>query len=185
MMLLLRSAVLTILSNSDFTEDLEEAQWLLHDMGISHVVSASSSGMQTAKELESFVTCRYFDIPDDNMDALMVVLRRICDFLHTAIRNGGRVLVYCSAESRASVIVSAYRELSYHLVNNPLIPHCLIVMFSQWISAKAATNILRTGLFGSICYLHKNITHAASSTSIFRTLAEFSQPFATIRIVPV
>jgi len=173
MMLLVRPAVLTTLSNSDFTEDLEEAQWLLHDMGISHVVSASSSGLQTAKELESFVTCRYFDIPDDNMDALMVVLRRICDFLHTAIRNGGRVLVYCSSESRASVIVSAYRELSDRLVNNPLISLCLIVMFSQRISAKAATNILHTGLFGSIHHLHRSVTHTASSTSVFRTLAEF------------
>ena len=83
-------------------------------MGVSHIVSASSSVLQTAKELESFVTCRYFDIPDDNMDALTVVLRRICDFLHTAIRNGGRVLVYCSSESRASVIVSAYRESFGH-----------------------------------------------------------------------
>jgi len=103
------------MSNSDFTGDLEEAQWLLHDMGVSHVVSASSSVLQTAKE--KFPSHRYFDIPDDNnMDALMVVLRRICDFLHTAIRNGGRVLVYCSSESRASVIVCAYRELSSRLV---------------------------------------------------------------------
>ncbi|KAF9651237.1 DSPc-domain-containing protein [Thelephora ganbajun] len=117
-----------LMMSSDFTEDLEEAQWLLHDMGISHVVSASSSVMQTSKDLESFVTCRYFDIPDGNMDALVVVLRRICDFIHTAIRNGGRVLVYCSSESRASVIVCAY------------------LMFSQRISAKAATNILHTVL---------------------------------------
>lgn len=120
-------------------------------MGISHVVSASSSVLQTAKELESFVTCRYFDIPDDNMDALIVVLRRICDFLHTAIRNGGRVLVYCSSEFRASVIVSAYRELSGHPVNTPLTIYHLIVMFSRHISAKAATNILHTGFFILIC----------------------------------
>lgn len=53
--------------------------------------------------------CRHFDIPDDNMDALIATLRRICDFLHTAIRNGGRVLVYCSSEFRASAIVCAYR----------------------------------------------------------------------------
>ena len=85
-------------------------------MGISHVVSACSSVLHTAKVLESFAICRYFDIPDNNMDTLMVVLRRICDFLHTAIRNGGRVLVYCPSESRASVIVCAYRELSGHLV---------------------------------------------------------------------
>jgi dual specificity phosphatase 12 len=117
-----------LMMSSDFTGDPEEAQWLLHDMGVSHVVSASSSVLQTTKELESFVTCRYFDIPDDNMDALMVVLRRICDFLHTAIRNAGRVLVYCSCESRANVIVCAY------------------LMFSQRISAKAATNILHTVL---------------------------------------
>ncbi|KAF9780038.1 protein-tyrosine phosphatase-like protein [Thelephora terrestris] len=117
-----------LMMSSDFTEDPEEAQWLLHDMGVSHVVSASSSLLQIAKELESFATCRYFDIPDDNIDALTVVLRRICDFLHTAIRNGGRVLVYCSCESRASVIVCAY------------------LMFSQRISATAATNILHTVL---------------------------------------
>ena len=86
-------------------------------MGVSHVVSASSSALQTPKELESFVTCRYFNIPDNDMDALMAVLRRICDFLHTAIRDGGRVLVYCSSEYRASVIVSAYRELSGYLVS--------------------------------------------------------------------
>lgn len=109
-----QTVVFTTLSNSDFTEDPEEAQWILHDMAISHVVSASSSVLQISKELESFVTCRYFDIPDDNMDALMVALRRICDFLHAAIRNGGRVLVYCSSESRASVIVCAYRELCGH-----------------------------------------------------------------------
>jgi len=100
---------------SDFTKDPEQAQWLLHDLGISHVVSACSSLLHIAKELESYTTCRYFDIPDDNMDALMVALRRICDFLHTTIRNGGRVLVYCSSESRASVIVCAYRKLSVHL----------------------------------------------------------------------
>ena len=141
-------------------------------MGISHVVSASSSVLQTAKELESFVSCRYFDIPDDNMDALMVVLRRICDFLHTAIRNGGRVLVYCSSESRASVIVSAYRRLSGHLIDSPLISHYPVVMFSQRISAKAATNILYTGLFGSIPCWYRNIAHAAPSASVFRAHTE-------------
>ena len=120
-------------------------------MGVSHVVSASSSVLQTTKELESFVTCRYFDIPDDNMDALMVVLRRICDFLHTAIRNGGRVLVYCSCESRANVIVCAYREPPGFLVSDqPITLDCSIVMFSQRISAKAATNILHTGSFDQI-----------------------------------
>ena len=103
------------MSISEFTEDLEEAQWLLHDMKISHVVSACSSVMHIAKELESLTTCRYFDIPDNDTDALMVALRRICDFLHNAIRNGGRVLVYCSSESRASTIVCAYRELPDHL----------------------------------------------------------------------
>jgi hypothetical protein len=122
-------------------------------MGISHVVSASSSALQTTKELESFVTCSYFDIPDDNMDALMVVLRRICDFLHTAIWNGGRVLVYCSCESRASVIVCAYRKLPGLLAHNqPMTLNYLIVMFSQRISAKASTNILHTGLFGPSYY---------------------------------
>jgi len=117
-----------LMMSSNFTEDLEEAQWLLHDMGVSHVVSASSSILHTAKELEPFATCRYFDIPDGDMDALTAVLRRICDFLHTTIRNGGRVLVYCSSESRASVIVCAY------------------LMFSRHISAKASANILRTVL---------------------------------------
>jgi DNA polymerase IIIc chi subunit len=47
---------------------------------------------------------------------LMAVLRRICDFLHTAIRNGGRVLVYCSSEFRANVIVCAYRESPNYIV---------------------------------------------------------------------
>lgn len=145
------SASFTSISNSDFTQDPEEAQWLLHDMGVSHVASASSSVLQTAKELESFVTSRYFDIPGDNVDALMVVLRRICDFLHTAIRNGGRVLVYCSSESRASVIVCVYRELSGLAVSGQLTTlDCFIVMFSQRISAKAATNILHTGSFDQI-----------------------------------
>ena len=84
-------------------------------MRISHVVSASSSVLQTARELESSVTCNYFDIPDDNMDALMVTLRRICDFLYTTIRNGGRVLVYCFCETRTNVIICAYRESSRRL----------------------------------------------------------------------
>jgi len=104
------ASALTEIFISEFTEDLEQAQWLLHDMGISHVVSACSSLLHIGKELEAFATCRYFDIPDNNMDSLMVALRRICDFLHTTIRNGGRVLVYCSSESRASVIVCAYRK---------------------------------------------------------------------------
>ena len=147
------ASALTELFISDFTEDLELAQWVLHDMGITHVVSACSSLLHIAKELESFATCRYFDIPDENMDALMVALRRICDFLHTTIRNGGRVLVYCSSESRASVIVCAYREFSGHLALPELSidPRLLLVMFSQRISAKAAANILHTGSFGSIC----------------------------------
>ena len=81
-------------------------------MGVSHVVSACSPVSHTTKVLDSSATCRCFDIPDDNIDTLMVVLRHICDFLHTAIRSGGRVLVYCPSESRACVIVCAYRELS-------------------------------------------------------------------------
>jgi len=145
------ASALTGIFISDFTEDLELAQWLLHDMGVTHVVSACSSLLHIAKELESFATCRYFDIPDENMDALMVALRRICDFLHTTIRDGGRVLVYCSSESRASVIVCAYRQFSGYLALRELStdPRPL-VMFSQRISAKAAANILHTGSSGSI-----------------------------------
>ena len=137
-------------------------------MGITHIVSACSSLLHIAKELESFATCRYFDIPDDNMDALMVALRRICDFLHTTIRNGGRVLVYCSSESRASVIVCAYREFSGYPVLRelPTDPR-LLVMFSQRISAKAAANILHTGLFGAICYRQLDDADAALSASVF------------------
>ena len=96
--------------------------------------------------------CRHFDIPDDNMDALIATLRRICDFLHTTIRNGGRVLVYCSSEFRASAIVCAYRAFpgTLSFMDGELTPDYLTVMFSQRISAKAATNILSTGSFGQI-----------------------------------
>ena len=94
--------------NSDFPEDPSQAEALLLDLGITHLLDLSPSSVSAATTLPSPPTIHHhIDLPEQQ-DALLAVLHNACKFVHEAVERNGRVLVHCLMESRASTVVCAY-----------------------------------------------------------------------------
>jgi hypothetical protein len=54
----------------------------------------------------------HVDVNGQSPEAVLLVLPSICDYIRDAVKNDGRVLVYCCIESRACTAVCAYRKLT-------------------------------------------------------------------------
>lgn len=96
---------------SEFPEDSGEAESLLQDMGITHIISLSPAQLQLPPNVTSSITHRHVNIPAYEPEALLLALPQICQFISEGINSGGEVLVHCVIESRACIVVSAYCEL--------------------------------------------------------------------------
>lgn len=96
---------------SEFPDDPQEAEAVLQDLGMTHILSLSPAQMQLPPTLANSVTHRHINIPTYEPEALLVALPQMCQFIRDAISGGGRILVHCAIESRACIVVSSYRTL--------------------------------------------------------------------------
>ncbi|KAF9463677.1 protein-tyrosine phosphatase-like protein [Collybia nuda] len=96
-----------LLLSSDFPEEVEQAESLLLDLGITHLLSLSPTRISfdilppSTKHLN-------INVNDHEQASLLIALPSACKFIKNAIDEGGQVLVHCLTESRACVVVCAY-----------------------------------------------------------------------------
>lgn len=78
-------------------------------MGVTHLLSIcpakNPSGLMS-------VMNHHVDVNGQSPEAFLLVLPSICDYIRDAVKNDGRVLVYCRIESRACTAVCAYCKFS-------------------------------------------------------------------------
>jgi hypothetical protein len=98
---------------SEFPDDLQAADALLYNMGMTHVVSLSPAQLELPHNVMNSIIHRHVNIPTYRPESLIVALPEICDFIRDATSSGGQVLVHCVIESRACIVVTAYCELSF------------------------------------------------------------------------
>lgn len=96
------------LSFSEFPDDVEQAESLLFELGITHLLSISPS--TTIPNLPTHVRHRHISEAQQDNDALLLVLPMLCNFIREAISEGGVVLVYCEIESKAALAAYGYRK---------------------------------------------------------------------------
>lgn len=95
--------------NSDFPEDVEQAESLLLDLGITHILSVSPTHVSSTS-LPLPITLHHINVSDNRRDELLVSLPGACLVIQEAIKSGGQVLVHSLVETRACIVVCAYRE---------------------------------------------------------------------------
>lgn len=96
---------------SEFPDDPLEAEAVLQDLGMTHIISLSPAQLQLPPAVTTVVTHRHVNVPTYKPEALLLALPQICQFIRDAVNGGGRVLVHCAIESRACIVVSAYCAL--------------------------------------------------------------------------
>lgn len=94
-------------SLSDFPRDPTQAESLLLEFGITHDFSISPA--QPSAAAICSVKHHHINISDRNKDALLLALADICKEISDAISEGGLVLVHSLVESKAYIVVCAYR----------------------------------------------------------------------------
>ncbi|TFK46990.1 phosphatases II [Heliocybe sulcata] len=95
--------------SSEFPDDPTQAQSLLLDMGMTHVLTTRSREIsQKVISPASGVQLTHLDATGSRPESLLLSLANACNYIRDAIGNGGQVLVYSSAEWKAAVIVCAY-----------------------------------------------------------------------------
>lgn len=113
--------------SSEFPDDATQAQSLLMDMGMTHVLT-TYPGEIPPRLIPSNVQHHHLDVSEARPESLLLSLPNACSFIRDAIAAGGQVLVYSSAEWKAAVIVCAY------------------LMSSRRISPSQATSLLENAL---------------------------------------
>jgi len=93
--------------SSDFPDDPQQAEFLLIDLGITHVLSISPAQISSAA-LTSIKKHHQINIHNYSPDELLVELPGACNFIREALDAGGQVLVHCRVESRACIVVCAH-----------------------------------------------------------------------------
>lgn len=97
------------LSSSEFPDDVEQADSLLFELGITHLLSISPS--TNIPNLPTHVRHRHISEAQQDHNALLLVLPMLCNFIREAVSEGGVVLVYCEMESKAALAAYGYRKL--------------------------------------------------------------------------
>jgi len=115
--------------SSEFPDDPTQAQSLLLDMGMTHILT-TQSGEISPKLISpaSGVQLHHLDAKESRPETLLLSLPNACSYIRDAVSNGGQVLVCSSAEWKAAVIVCAY------------------LMSSRRISPSQATSVLENAL---------------------------------------
>ncbi|KAF8627943.1 hypothetical protein AX17_006096 [Amanita inopinata Kibby_2008] len=97
-----------LLLSSGFPEDPEQAEALIHDMDITHMLSISPVKMPAAVSMSTFMSKYHrIEISNQNKEDLLLALPEACAFIREAINGGGSVLVHSLVESRACTVVCA------------------------------------------------------------------------------
>ncbi|KAF5372859.1 hypothetical protein D9758_001751 [Tetrapyrgos nigripes] len=99
--------------SSEFPDDAQQAESLMIELGIFHLVSVSPF---TVPHLRS--TVQQFSIDDLSQDALLVTIPQACNFIREAIANNHRVLVYSDVECKAAIVVCCYLMCTQNLNPN-------------------------------------------------------------------
>jgi len=94
-----------LLMTSDFPDDPEQAQSLLLDIGVTHLLSISPVEHSFSS---SCVMNHHVHINSQSPEAVLLALPGICDYIRDSVKNDGLVLVHCRIESRACTAVCAY-----------------------------------------------------------------------------
>ena len=55
----------------------------------------------------------HVSINSQSPEALLLVLPSICDYIRDSVKNNGLVLLHCRIESRACMVVCAYRKFFF------------------------------------------------------------------------
>lgn len=96
---------------SGFPEDPVQAEALIQDLGVTHLLTISPSCKIPPTIPTSTTLTRYLHltVPDVKNGDLLVALPAACRFVSEAVSEGGLVLIHCSVESRACIVVCASR----------------------------------------------------------------------------
>lgn len=104
-------------SYSEFPAEVDQAESLLLDLGITHLLSLSPAQLSSAV-LPSSTKHFHINVSDHEQTSLLLALPSACKFIQDAISKGGQVLVHCLTESRACVVVCAFCE-SFNCLPSP------------------------------------------------------------------
>ncbi|KAF8967488.1 protein-tyrosine phosphatase-like protein [Flammula alnicola] len=95
-----------LLLSSEFPSDPGQAQSLLLDLGVSHLLSISPAEVSSAAS--SVVHHHHVSVDNNCPEALLLVLPEISAYVRDALKNDGVVLVHSMIECRACIGVCAY-----------------------------------------------------------------------------
>ncbi|KAF8076945.1 protein-tyrosine phosphatase-like protein [Lyophyllum atratum] len=96
-----------LLLSSEFPNDLWQAESLILDSGVTHLLSVSPAEIPLAN-LSSLKKHCHIKLPNQRKDELLVALPDACAFIQAAIESGGQVLVHSATESTACIVVCAF-----------------------------------------------------------------------------
>lgn len=94
---------------SGFPEDPVQAEALIQDLGVTHLLTISPSCRIPPTIPTSTTLTRYQHLPVSDLKNgdLLVALPDTCRFVARAVSEGGLALIHCSVESRACIVVCA------------------------------------------------------------------------------
>jgi len=130
---------------SDFPDDPEQAQFLLLEMGITHLLSISPAENSPSS---MSVMDHHVNVNSQFPEALLLALPSICDYIRDSLKSDGLVLVHCRIESRACTAVCAYRKcfpciLKLNDLSAHIIPLMVLVM-SRGSSHEQAFRVIQS-----------------------------------------
>ncbi|KAK7043808.1 hypothetical protein VNI00_008420 [Paramarasmius palmivorus] len=99
-----RHAYLGFILCSEFPDDPRQAQSLIQELGITHVLSISPCELP---RLPASVK-RYNIKLTSQQDSLLLAIPEACNFIRDAVVRQGLVLVHSLAESKAAIVVCSY-----------------------------------------------------------------------------
>ncbi|KAJ6567146.1 protein-tyrosine phosphatase-like protein [Mycena capillaripes] len=114
----------TLLLSSEFPSEPDQAELLLVDLNITHVLSLAPAEVISVPNVRH----HHIDVSPDTPDELLLVLPDACKFVRDAVAGGGTVLVHSLLEARACTVVGAY------------------LMVSRSISPEVATGVIQKAL---------------------------------------
>jgi len=97
-----------LLLSSDFPEDPLQAESLIQDLGVTHMISFSPSKIPpTIPTSTSLTKYCHLSLSEKNKEDLLVALPDACRFIHQAIDNDGMVLIHSLMECKAVTVACA------------------------------------------------------------------------------
>ncbi|KAF5322269.1 hypothetical protein D9619_000122 [Psilocybe cf. subviscida] len=147
-----------LLLSSDFPSDPEQAQSLLLDIGVTHLVSLSPAEISSAATLVT--NHHHISINGHSPEALLLALPDVVSYIQNALKEeGNMVLVHCLIESRVCIAASAY------------------LMASQKISPARASAAIQEGenLIFIMHALPEDISASVSALPLFNPTRNFTR----------